>query len=85
MIVNGDREHLLGMTLADHVIVQNLPDFLGCRDTVTRLHQRGFVFLTDNVHAQFNAFIADEHRRPCDELTHFVLALAAKRTIQSIL
>jgi hypothetical protein len=81
MIVDGDREHLLGVALADHVIVQHLADFLRRRNAIARLHQRGFVLLTDDVHAQFNALVADENRGPRDQLADFVLALAAERAI----
>src|SRR5207248_10310437 len=48
----------------DHVVVENLADFLRSRNAVARLHQRGLVFLTDDVHAQFDTLIADEHCRP---------------------
>ena len=41
------------------------------------------IFL-DDVHAQFNAFIADEYGRAGDQLADFVLALAAKRAIERI-
>ena len=51
VIVNGDREHLLGVILADHVVVENLADLARCRNAVARLHQRGFVLLADDVHA----------------------------------
>jgi hypothetical protein len=33
----------------------------------------------DNVHAQFDAFVADKYGRTGDELAHLVLALAAER------
>src|SRR5690606_33750836 len=36
-------------------------------------------------HAQFDAFIADEHGRSGNEFTDLVLALAAERTIQGVL
>ncbi len=85
VIVDGDREHLLGVVLANHVVVENLADFLRRRDAVARLDQRGFVFLADDVHAQLDAFIADEHGRAGDELAHFVLALAAERAVQGVL
>jgi hypothetical protein len=42
------------------------------------------VLLTDDIHAQFDAFITDEHSRTRDELAHFMLALAAKRAIERI-
>ena len=68
VVVDGDREHLLGMALADHVVAQHLADFLRRRDAVARLHQRGLVFLTDDVHAGFDAFITDQDGRPRDQL-----------------
>src|ERR1700736_5395034 len=85
VIVNGDREHLLRMALTDDVIVENLADFLRGRNTVARLHQRGFVLLADNIHAQLNAFVADEYGGARDQFANFVLALAAERAIQRVL
>jgi hypothetical protein len=78
VIVDGDREHLLGVILADHVIVENLANLLRSRNAVARLHQRGFVLLADDVHAQLDALVADEHGRSGNELAHLVLALAAE-------
>src|SRR6266705_467715 len=43
VIVNGDREHLLGMVLTDHIIIEDLADFLRRRDAVARFHWRGLV------------------------------------------
>src|SRR5947208_13081308 len=85
VIVHRDREHALGMLLPDDVIVEHLADFLRGRDAVARLDQRGLVLLADDVHAQFDALVADENGRPGDELAHLVLALAAKRAIERIL
>jgi hypothetical protein len=39
----------------------------------------------DDVHAQFDAFVADKYGRTGDELAHFVLALAAERAVERIL
>src|SRR5262249_23303954 len=36
------------------------------------------------VHAEFDALIADEHRRPGDELAHLVLALPAERAVEGV-
>src|ERR1700684_188965 len=85
VVVDGDREHLLGVALADHIVVQDLADFLRGRNPVARLHQRGFVLLTNDVHAELDAFVANEDRRARDQLANFVLALAAERAIQRVL
>src|SRR6266700_538459 len=42
------------------------------------------MLLADDVHAQLDALVADEHRRAGDELAHFVLALAAERAIERL-
>src|SRR6187401_2563971 len=73
------------MVLANHVVIEHLADFLRRRNSVARLHQRGFVLLADDVHAQLDALVADEHGRTGNELSHFMLALAAKRAIQGVL
>src|SRR4249920_951728 len=85
MIVDGDREHLLGMVLTDDVVVEDFADLLRGRDTVARCRQRGLVLLADDVHAQLDALGANEDRRPSDELAHFVLALAAERAVERVL
>jgi hypothetical protein len=85
VIVNGDREHFLGVILTDHVVVENLADLLGRGNAVARLHQRGFVLLANDVHAQFDALVADEYGRSGNELAHLVLALAAERTVERVL
>ena len=78
MVMDGDREHLLGVVLPDNVVVKNLADFLRRRDAVSRFTQRGLFLFLDDVLAQLNAFIADEHSRAGDEFAHLMLALAAK-------
>ena len=85
VIVDRDRQHLLGMALADHVVIEDLADFLRGRNAVARLHQRGLVLLTDDVHAELDAFVADENRWTRDQLADFMLALAAERAIQRVL
>src|SRR5262249_412857 len=84
-IVHRDREHLLGVILAYHIVVKNFAYFLRRRNPVARLHQRGLILLADDVHAQFDALIADEHGRTGNELAHLVLALAAERAVERVL
>src|SRR5262249_28537345 len=85
VIVDPDREHLLGVILTDHVIVEDLANLLGSWNAIARLHQRGFILLADDVHAQFDTLVADEYSRTGDELAHLVLALAAERAVERIL
>ncbi len=40
--------------------------------------------LADDVVAELDALVADEHRRPGDELADLVLALAAERAVQQL-
>jgi hypothetical protein len=54
LIVDSGREHLLGIALADHVIVEDLAYLLRSRGAVTRLHQRRLVLLADAVNAKFD-------------------------------
>src|SRR6516225_4604601 len=82
MIVDGDREDLLGVILADHVVVEDLSDLLRRRDVVLRFRQRGLLLLANDVHAKLDAFVADEHGRAGNELAHLVLALAAERAME---
>src|SRR5262249_41877168 len=79
MIVHRHREHLLGVILTDHVIVENLAYLFGGWNAIARLHQRGLVLLADDVHAQFDALVTDKYGRAGDELAHLVLVLAAER------
>jgi len=76
--MDRDREHLLGVILTDDIVVKNLANLLGRRNAIARLHHRGLVLLADDVHAQFDALVADENGRAGDKLAHLVLALAAE-------
>src|SRR5438552_2079283 len=84
VVVHRDRKDLLRELLADHVLVQYPADFPGRR-------QVGFgglaalvrgALLADDVVAQLDALVADEHRRPGDQLPHLVLALAAEGAVE---
>src|SRR4029077_14643299 len=81
----GNREYLFGVILADYVVVENLANFARGRNAIARLHQRGFILLANDIHAKFNAFVADEDRGAGDKLAHLVLAFAAERAVQRVL
>ena len=85
VIMDRDREHLLGVVLADDVIVKNRANLFRGRDAVARFRQRELVVLADDVHAQIDALVANEDRRPGDEFAHLVLALAAERAVERVL
>src|SRR5262249_48354753 len=74
-----DREDLLRLLLADHVLVERRLDLARLRDA--RARRRGLllsVFLGDDVVAELDALVADVDGRPRDELLHLPLALAAE-------
>src|SRR3954466_3609333 len=85
MVVDRDREDALGAILADHIIVEDLADLGGGRNAVAGLDPRRLRFLADDVVAQLDAFIADEHRRSGDQLPDLVLRLAAEGAIERAL
>ena len=82
VVVDGDRQHALGVELPDHIIIQHLADFARGWHVAGLLDQRRLGFLADDVVAQLHTFIADEHGRARDELPHLVLALATEAAVK---
>src|ERR1700735_4959808 len=82
--MNRDRKHLLGVVLADDIVVEDLADLLRGRNLVARFRQRRLVLLADDVHAKLDALVANEYGRPGNELAHLVLALAAEGAIERV-
>src|SRR3954471_21498564 len=85
MVVHSDRKNPLRMLLADHIVVEDGVDVPRRRDAIPRFDQGGLVLFANDVHAQLDAFIADEHGRTRDELANLVLALAAERAVEGVL
>src|SRR5574340_1360893 len=85
MVVDGDGELLLRLFLADDVLVEELLDFL-------RRWQRGAlpgavfeaIVVGDDVVADLDALVADEHRRPGDQLPDVILVLVAERASEDL-
>ncbi len=83
MVVDGDRELLLGLFLADDVLVQELLDLDRHRQRRARAAVE-LVVVRDDVVADLDALIADEHRRPRNELADVVLVLVAERAPEDL-
>src|SRR5882724_10063194 len=80
VVVDRDRQDLLGALLADHVLVEDLLDLGRLR------HRRGgreglllVDLLRDDVVAEVDALVADVDGRAGDQLADLVLALATER------
>src|SRR5215468_6917848 len=86
-VLDRHREDLLRLLLADHVLVQDLADLL--RGGQIRLGGPtalvGRALLADDVVTELDALVADEHRRPSDQLPELVLALTAERAVKELL
>src|SRR6186997_1577569 len=85
MIMDGDRENTLGALLPDHIVVEHLVDLGRRGNPVASLDQCRLGFLTDDVVAQLDAFIADEDGRARDQLADLVLRLAAEAAVKRAL
>jgi hypothetical protein len=84
VVVDGDREDLLGVVLPDHVLVEERID-LGRLGELVELELGGFgeLFLDDLV-AKVDALVADVHARTGDQLLHLLLALPAEGALQQV-
>jgi hypothetical protein len=84
VVIDRDREHLLGALLTDHVLVEYLLDFVGFWELVTGPLGAVLELLADDVVAELDALVADEDGGTRDQLTDFVLALPAERAVQKL-
>jgi hypothetical protein len=85
MVVHRHAENALCVHLPDHIIIQNLADIARRRHAIGGFQPRRLCFFPDDIHAQFNAFITDEYRRPGNQLAYFMLAFATERTVKRVL
>ena len=82
VVVDGDREDLLGLVLADHVVVEEGPDLARVGQVLeAELTGVGDVFLDDLV-AEVDALVADVHAGAGDQLLDLLLRLAAERALE---
>ena len=86
MVVHRDRKDLLRRLLADHVLVEDLPDLVrsGQLAAIGAGRLAAGALLADDVVAKLDALVADEDRRARNELADLVLALSAERAVQKL-
>jgi hypothetical protein len=84
VVVDSDRQRTFGGVLADHIVLEEVPDLRGFGQLI-ELHIAGLgqLFLDDLV-AEVDAFVADVHAGAGDELLHLLLALAAERALEQV-
>ena len=84
VVVDGDRQDLLGLLLADDVVVQELVDLTGLGQLVeAQLAGLGQLLLDDLV-AEVDALVADVDAGAGDELLDLLLRLAAERALEQL-
>ena len=84
VVVHRHGQRLLGALLPDDVLVEHGLDLGGLGQLVARPVGLVLEFLADDVVAQLDALVADEHGGAGDELAHLVLALAAEGAVQQL-
>ena len=85
VVVHRDGQYALGLVLADHVIVEDGLDVARAGYAFAGFNQLGLALLTDDIHAELHALVADEHGRSRDQLANLVLAFPAEGAIQGVL
>jgi len=82
VVVDGDRQLLLGLLLADDVLVQELLDLLGDRQGRLSAPVLEPVVVRDDVVADLDTLVADKDGRACDQFANVVLILVAERATE---
>ena len=78
VVVDRNRQLFLGPFLTDHVLVEELLDFLGGRERRAGAAVLEPVVVGDDVVADLNALVANEDRRARNQLANVVLVLVAE-------
>ena len=78
VVVDGDRERALGGVLADHVLLQDVVDFLRLRQVLQLEGGRRGQLLVDDLVAEVDALVADVDAGAGDQLFDLALRLAAE-------
>ncbi len=84
VVVDGDRKDLLGVLLADDIVVQEFVDLFRLGEFLKRKLGGVGEFLGDDVVAQLDALVADVDTWPGDEFLHLLLRLAAEAALHQV-
>ena len=84
VVVDGDREDLLGPLLADYVVVEEVENLGGLGELVEAHLRRLGQLLFDDVVTEVYAFVADIDARTGDELLDLLLRFPAKRAFDQL-
>ncbi len=82
VVVHRDGERFLGLLLPDHVLVQDVLDFLRRRDLRDRFRYLALFILRQDLVAERDALVADVDRRARNELPDRILGLSAEGAAQ---
>jgi hypothetical protein len=78
VVVDGDRERLLGGLLADHVLLQDLVNLARLGQVLEFDRSWRGQLLVDDLVAEIDALVADVDAGTCDQLLDLALRLAAE-------
>ena len=86
MVIDRDRERLLGVLLANDVLLQEIKDFLGLgklKVCCSALATLGLALVNDLV-AEFHTLVTDVHARSGNELLDLLLAFTEERALEKL-
>ena len=84
VVVDGDREDLLGVLLPDHVVVEEVEDLAGLGQVLEAQLGGLVTLLGDDVVAQVDALVADVDTRTGDQLLDLLLGLATEAALDEV-
>ena len=84
VVVDGDRQDLLGVLLADDVVVQEVEDLTGLGQLLERELRGLGELLGDDVVAEVDALVADVDAGAGDQLLDLLLGLAAEAALHEV-
>jgi hypothetical protein len=84
VVVHRHRQGFLGTRLTHDVLIQHVHDLARLGQVAARAGGLLLELFADDVIAQLDAFVADEHARARDQLADLVLALAAEGAVQDL-